>query len=150
MTDTTVYTVTLEKADNWTFSAGLETITFNCLAMSRKPVVENLVKYNKGGGRNKWTDEFHLEVYPFSTLFSATAQHSGDLDALIDFLTEDKPLRIKESTLPRYEAGNDYEIPTRRAFVENCPVWVKSFEAGDVQKDDAEETCNLVLERVLL
>lgn len=150
MTDTTVYTVTLEKSDNWAFSAGLETITFNCLAMPRKPKMENLVRYNKGGGRNKWDDEFHLKVYPFSTLFSDTAQHSGDLDALIDFLCEDKPMRIKESTLPRYEAGNAYEIPTRRAFTENCPVMVTSIEAGDLQEEDAEETCNLVLEKVLL
>ncbi len=150
MTNSSIYTVTLERADDWGFTTGLATLTFNCLAMPRKPVVENLVRYNKGGGRNKWTDEFPLEVYPFSTVLSASDQHSGDLDALIEFLQDDKPLRIKESTLPRYESGGTEEIATRRAFVENCPVWVKGFEAGDVQKDDAEETCSLTLERVLL
>jgi hypothetical protein len=149
MTNTSIYTVTLERADTWAFGAGLSEITFNCLAMPRKPVVENVVKFNGGGGKNTWNDEFALEIYPFSTVASTTDQDSSDLDLLIEFLNKDKPMRIKSSTLPRYDAGNSLEIPSRRAFVENCPVMVQSFEAGDVQKEDAE-TCSLVLQKVKL
>lgn len=149
MTNNTIYTITLEKAADWAFTIDVQSVTFNCLALPRIPKVETLVRYNRGGGKNKWTTEFQLEAYPFTTTFSGTDQHSGDLDALITFLEDDLPLRIKESTLPRYDDGGAEEIPTRSAFIENCPVFVTGFEVS-LDKEQGEETLTMTLEKVIV
>jgi hypothetical protein len=122
--------LTLEKATDWTFGGGLVTIDLNVLRIFASPSQEELAQYVSGLRQHSRIFEFTIKVFPYLTVKSTTAPDSSDLLALINFLKDDKPMRVKAVTLGRYGTAAT-QIAASRTLLLNRHVTQSGFDLSD-------------------
>ena len=129
--NTSIPIITLEKADTWAFWAGNATIDINVLRVFPSIALEELAQYASGLRQHARIFEFTLEVFPFLTVKSATYPDTSDYLTLVNFLKDDKPMRITACTLGRYSTVAAKQIATVRAMLLNRHVTQVSFDTSD-------------------
>jgi hypothetical protein len=139
---TNVEHIEFESADDWTFSSGLATHKVNVLAVPLGVQIEELMKYASGLRENEYTVTLEVELFPFLVSPSTSYPDTSDKIALLTFLKTNKPLRIKECTLERYETGG---ITDAKTLLESLHLTVTGVSTA-LDKEQALETMSLTLE----
>jgi hypothetical protein len=139
---TNVEHIEFETADDWTFSSGLATHKVNALTAPLGVQLEELMTYASGVKENEYKITLELELYPFLVSPSVSYPDTSDKIALLMFLKTNKPLRIKECTLERYDTGG---IAEAKALLESLHLTVTGISTA-LDKEKAWETMTLTLE----
>lgn len=142
--NTSIPVLTLEKADTWSFSAGLSEIKINVLRIAPIPVMEELAKYVSGLRQHSRIYEFQVKIFPYLTVKSTNAPDTSDRLALEAWLKDDKPMRIKACTLGRHGTRAATQIASMRTLILNRHVTLARYEASD-EDGKTYERANLTL-----
>lgn len=93
--------LTLERANTWAFTAP-EEFTVNVLEVDPDEEIESPMTGESGLAKVLRRKIFRVKCVPFCAPESDTHQDRSDLLALMDFIGENKPLRIKDCTTAPY------------------------------------------------
>ncbi len=141
---TNIEHIEFETADTWDFAAGLQTLKVNVLAAPLTTQVEELLKLASGRRINTYTVKLDVECYPFSVRPQTNFPDTSDKLALYSFLKANKPLRIKECTLERYESTG---VTGAKAFLESLKLSVTGVSES-LDKERGEESFTITLESI--
>jgi hypothetical protein len=136
--------IEFETADDWAFSSGLETHQVNVLAAPLLVQIEELMRYASGRSENRYYPKLDVELYPFSTRPQTAFPDTSDKIALFSFFKTNKPLRVKDCTLERYDTGG---IASARALLLSLKLRVTGVSES-LDKDAAKESFTLTLESI--